>query len=190
MSVFWSAFGLILIAEIADKSRVAGLFLATSFRAPWSVFLGMSLAYALLEAVAVAAGGAMPFFVAPDRLRHGAGTLFILLGAAGILFGEKAEGHARNQLNKFRRWGPFAVSFMAVSLAEIADRTQIAAATLTAETGKPAPVYLGALAALVLLNALTVWAGASIASRISPRLIRIFSGTCFILAGVWMLAAD
>lgn len=188
MNPFWSAFGLILVTEIADKSRIAGLLLATTFRAPWKIFFGMTLGYALLEGIAVAVGGAAPSFISAQWLTRGAGALFIALGIAAIAFSDEVEEHAKKWIGKVESWGPFLVSFAAIAVSEIADRTQITAAALSAQSGRPWPVYAGAMASLTLLNALTVWVGDKIAARFNSRTVHRVAGICFILFGVLILA--
>lgn len=81
MNAFWTTFSLIFITEIADKSRIVGLLLATTYRAPWSIFFGMTLGYALLEGIAVALGGMVPAFVSQAWISKAAGIIFILIGS-------------------------------------------------------------------------------------------------------------
>lgn len=189
MTAFWTAFSLILVTEIADKSRVAGLLLVTTYRAPWPIFFGMTLGYALLEGIAVFLGGMIPVWVPQEWISKVVGALFIAIGAAAFFLGEETERRARGWLGKIEAWGPFLVSFIAISISEIADRTQIAAAALSASTGKPWSVYAGAMGALTLLNGLTVWVGDRVAGRFSPRIVHRFAGACFVLFGLALLAS-
>lgn len=187
MSIFWSTFTLIFVAEIADKSRVVGLLLATTYRAPWRVFWGMTLGYALLEGIAVAVGGALPGLIPTKWLEPGAGLLFIVLGVAALALGEEAEEHGRRWLAKVERWGPFVVSFLAIAVSEVADRTQIAATALAAKTGQPIIIYAGSMSALIVLNAVTVVIGDRVSKAIGIRIVHRLAGVCFVLFGVLML---
>jgi putative Ca2+/H+ antiporter (TMEM165/GDT1 family) len=54
-----SVFGLILVAELPDKSAIASLVLNTKHRASW-VFTGVAAAFALHTVLAVAAGSLSP----------------------------------------------------------------------------------------------------------------------------------
>ena len=63
MSNFWIPLGIILVTEIAEKSRIAGFLLVTTFRSPIQVFWEMTLAYALLEGIAGEAGAFIPAIV-------------------------------------------------------------------------------------------------------------------------------
>lgn len=187
MEAFLTAFWLIGVAELGDKSRLAGLMLASAFRAPWPVFVGMTLAYAALDGMAAAAGGALPTVVPERFVAIGAGLLFIAFGAAAIFFSEKAEASAREWLEKNRHWGPFAVSFAMIAVSEMGDRTQLATAALAGQTGRPWMVLGGCLSSLALLNAVTVWLGEALAKRVSMHLISRAAGVLFAALGVVMI---
>src|SRR6185503_16501691 len=116
MSLFWSTFLIIFIAEIADKSRVVGLFLATLYRNPWPIFWGMTLGYALLDGIAVLLGATLSIHVPSRWIQIGSSIIFISLGVVSFLVGENVEEKGRNWIRKIERWGPFLVSFIAISL--------------------------------------------------------------------------
>jgi len=83
------AFGLILLAELGDKTQLAILAMATQ-RGPLSVFVGASLALVLSTAVAVLLGTVAKGYLPESSLRlvrYAAGALFIAFGAWTILRG-------------------------------------------------------------------------------------------------------
>ncbi|TBR16810.1 TMEM165/GDT1 family protein [bacterium] len=178
-----STFLIIFVNELADKSRVVGLLLAGAFRARWPVFWGMTLAYVVLEGLAVLAGGWVSV-AAPQRLvLMGAGALFLGFGGASFYWAEEAADGARDWLEKAKRWGPFAVSFAATAAAEMGDRTQLACVALAAESGSPWAVYLGSVAALGLLNLATVFLGDWLSQRIDAVKLQKAGGAVFVVAG-------
>jgi Ca2+/H+ antiporter, TMEM165/GDT1 family len=182
MRVFFSAFGIVFLAELADKSRIVGLMLAATYRAPWRVFWGMTLGYVLLDGAAVAAGRFSGPYVSSSWLAFGVGLLFVAFGAAALLLPEGLEEQAKRGLGRLESWGPFAVSFIAIAASELGDRTQVASAALAAETGRPWAVFGGVIGALALLNALTVWLGPRLAARLNKA-----SAVVFIAAGLAIL---
>lgn len=187
MKLVLSTFALIFVAELADKSRLVGLMLVASFRRPWPVFIGMTLGFLVLDGAAVVLGARLAGLARPDWLRWAAGAAFILAGAASLGLPEDAHEQAGTRLEKWKAWGPLAVSFVAVSASEIFDRTQIACAVLAADTGRPAAVLLGAIAALALLNALTVAAGEAVLKKVPLRAVYRVSAVLFIATGVAVL---
>lgn len=182
-----STFLLIFVNELADKSRIVGLLLAGAYRSRWPVFWGMTLAYVVLEGLAVLAGGWVGN-AAPQRLvLMGAGLLFLGFGAAALYWAEDAEEGAKGWLEKVKGWGPFAVSFAATGAAEMGDRTQLACAALSAQSGAPWTVYLAAVAALALLNVATVFLGDWLSSRVDATKLQKAGGAVFLVAGAALL---
>lgn len=187
VGTFLNTFLLIFISELADKSRLVGLLLTGALKRPWPVFAGMTLAYALIDGIAVAVGAALPGRLDRAWLQMAAGLAFVAMGAASALIGREAEQRAAAGLSSASRWGPFALSLAATTAAELGDRTQVASALLAAETARPWSVFLGLMAALTLLNAFTVSLGQALLSRINLNLMRKVSAALFILAGAAML---
>lgn len=79
--------------------------------------------------------------------------------------------------------------FFAVFLAELGDKTQIAAAVFAAQGGRSAwGVFAAASSALVCSTALAVAAGAALRSRLEAWPLDLISGGVFITLGVWIIA--
>lgn len=84
-------------------------------------------------------------------------------------------------------WALIASTFGAIFLAELGDKTQLAAITLAASTRQPGAVLLGASLALVAVTAVGVAVGAGLAEALPMALIRKVSAAAFVLIGVAML---
>jgi Ca2+/H+ antiporter, TMEM165/GDT1 family len=80
-------------------------------------------------------------------------------------------------------WQVFWVSFGTVFLAEMGDKTQLAALTLTAEKGTPLTVLAGACSALFLATLLGVLLGGILTQFISPSVIKKAAGLVFVVIG-------
>ncbi len=78
-------------------------------------------------------------------------------------------------------------TFGMVFLAELGDKTQLAAFCLSANCDSKLSVFLGSAAALVVSSALAVLCGGYLARFISPQYIKIGAGIFFILVGLWTL---
>ena len=81
--LFLSTFGTIFLAELGDKTQLAGLSLASGASSKWTVFAGSALALVATSAIAVGAGEAVSRVIPPQWLRRIAGAAFI---AMGVLF--------------------------------------------------------------------------------------------------------
>jgi putative Ca2+/H+ antiporter (TMEM165/GDT1 family) len=84
-------------------------------------------------------------------------------------------------------WKVFATAFATVFVAELGDKTQLAALSLATTQGRLA-VFLGASLALVCTTAIAVLAAEGITRVISPLMLKRVAGAAFILLGVWTLA--
>lgn len=86
-------------------------------------------------------------------------------------------------------WKTFGTVFSALFLAELGDKTQLATITMTASTGKPVSVFIGAALALATVTLLGVVFGAAI-TRIVPELwLKRGAALLFVGIGLWMLAS-
>ena len=76
--------------------------------------------------------------------------------------------------------------FVAVFLAELGDKTQLATLLFAADrdTSKWA-VFAGASLALVATTAIGVLAGSALAGALNPRLLQLLAGAGFIGIGLW-----
>jgi putative Ca2+/H+ antiporter (TMEM165/GDT1 family) len=82
----------------------------------------------------------------------------------------------------------FAASFVAIFLAELGDKTQLATLSLAAAGGgKRLTVFLGSALALVCASALAVLGGELVGKYIPPVMITRAAGALFIVLGGIML---
>ena len=82
----------------------------------------------------------------------------------------------------------FITTFFTVFLAEMGDKTQVTTITLSSTTNKPLAVFIGSSIALILATLLGALAGGSIANLIPAFLLKLLSGTVFLIIGINLLA--
>ena len=78
-------------------------------------------------------------------------------------------------------------TFGIIFLAEMGDKTQLAAMTMAADTKKPWAVFLGASLALTLVSALGVLVGSVVGDYVPFEWIKRIAALAFIAIGVLML---
>ncbi len=78
-----ASFGLIMLAELGDKTQLAVISLSSKRRSK-SVFIGALLAFAVVDGISALAGGAIATFVPAFWVGIGSGSLFIVFGALFI----------------------------------------------------------------------------------------------------------
>lgn len=84
-------------------------------------------------------------------------------------------------------WRVVVSTFGLIFLAELGDKTQLAAIAMAAESRTPLAVFVGAVAALALVTLLGVAIGGTLTRVIPAQYIRMGAGALFIVVGVFML---
>ncbi|HEY3582247.1 MAG TPA: TMEM165/GDT1 family protein [Pyrinomonadaceae bacterium] len=79
-------------------------------------------------------------------------------------------------------------TFGIIFLAEMGDKTQLAAMTMAAQTKKPWAVFVGSSLALAAVSALGVIVGSVIGDYVPLEWVKRVAAVAFILIGVLMLA--
>ena len=90
MTAFIAAFVLVTVAEMADKTQLLTLSLACRYPARM-VLIGVSLAIAILNLVAVVIGAVAGRFIPVSAVQIGAGVLFVAFGLWSLLAKDKPE---------------------------------------------------------------------------------------------------
>lgn len=84
-------------------------------------------------------------------------------------------------------WMTFGTAFVAVFVAELGDKTQLAALGLSASTDHPWAVLAGTTVALVLASVLAVGAGRLLTRALDPRWLHYGGAALFLVIGLVML---
>jgi putative Ca2+/H+ antiporter (TMEM165/GDT1 family) len=84
-------------------------------------------------------------------------------------------------------WKVVLTTFGMIFLAEMGDKTQLAAMTMAAQTKKPLAVLIGASVALACVSALGVVVGATLSHYIPLEWIKRTAAVAFIVIGVLIL---
>ena len=84
-------------------------------------------------------------------------------------------------------WRVFLTTFGAIFLAEMGDKTQLAAMTMAAESKRPLTVFVAASLALACVSALGVLVGGALGQYLPLEWIKRVAAVGFIAIGVLML---
>ncbi|MEX0169995.1 TMEM165/GDT1 family protein [Streptomyces sp. LMG1-1-1.1] len=179
-----TAFGLIFLAELPDKTMFASLAMGTRMR-PLHVWIGTSTAFLAHVAIAVGAGsllGLLPGWSVKlvSALMFGFGAFMLLRGG-----GDDDEADAGGRaVTGF--WPVFSTAFMAVFISEWGDLTQITTANLAATNGTWSTA-IGSLAALMSVSALALVAGRFIAKCVPLKTVQRVGGVIMAGLAIWSL---
>jgi len=84
-------------------------------------------------------------------------------------------------------WRVFLTTFGVIFLAEMGDKTQLAAMTMSAQTKKPWAVFIGSAIALTAVSAIGVVVGSVVGNYIPLLWIKRAAAVAFIIIGVLIL---
>lgn len=188
MLALLTAFGLVFLVELPDKTMIATLILTTRYRG-LPVFVGVAAAFAVQCVIAAAFGGVLTLL--PERVVAGVVALLFGLGAVLLL----REGFGCQEESVDAASEPARVSFLRAAVtsfgvlfaAEWGDASQFATAALSARFAAPVWVGVGSWLALCAVAGAAVLLGRKIRDRIRPHLVQRVGGVVF--AGFALFAA-
>jgi len=181
LEAFLVAFGVVFLAELPDKTMFATIVLATRYRRPVAVVVGVTVAMAFHSILAVVVGEALRQLPhAPVQIAVAAffvvGGILLLRGGGGAGDVETAPVHSA--------WGVIGRTAIVIGVAEFGDFTQLATVGIAANRGYPLAVAAGSLVAHIIVATLAVLAGRWLERRLPVRTIQRAAGVLFIVFGV------
>lgn len=86
-------------------------------------------------------------------------------------------------------WKLVGTTFLAVFVAELGDKTQLATLSFASSGQSRLSVFVGSALALVATSAIAVVAGEALSRVIPPLTLQRLAGVAFLVIGVWVLVA-
>lgn len=169
-------FGIILIAELPDKSMFATLVLGSRLPALY-VWLGAAAAFLVQVTIAVAAGRLLTLL--PHQIMELVIAALFFGGAMLLFFGKhglEEESDDPKTPNSHTPLKVFGTAFSIIFIGEWGDITQIATANYAAKFHDPLSVSIGATLGLWTAAGLAIVAGNKVLNLIPPKILLRFMG--------------
>jgi putative Ca2+/H+ antiporter (TMEM165/GDT1 family) len=182
MTALWSSFAVVALAEMGDKTQLIAFSLATRYRRPWIVMLGILLATVLNHALAATVGVWLAGVVPPRTLAVILGITFIGFGIWALLPDTAEEPSERPG------WGPLASTCVIFFLAEMGDKTQLATVALGARYASAIQVTTGTTLGMLAADGLAVLAAMKLHRLMPLGWWRRVAAVIFFLFGLGALA--
>jgi putative Ca2+/H+ antiporter (TMEM165/GDT1 family) len=179
VDAFWLSFGIVLLAELGDKSQLMALAFAARYPA-WMVLVAVTIATFVVHAMSVLLGTAFALILPTSVINVAAGLAFFAF-AAWTLRGDQLGEREESRAARSTRWTLLAIG-TAFFLAELGDKTMLATITL-ATTEEPLGVWLGSTAGMVAADALAIGIGSLLGARLPERAIKLFAAGAFVVFG-------
>ena len=182
MTALWTSFAVVALAEMGDKTQLIAFSLATRYRRPWTVMLGILLATLLNHALAATAGVWAARLIPPAALAVLLGLSFISFGVWTLVPDTIEEPGQRPG------WGPLASTCVIFFLAEMGDKTQLATVALGARYASTALVTAGTTLGMLAADGLAVFTATKLGRVVPVRWVRLVAAGLFFLFGLGALA--
>ncbi|HEY1058892.1 MAG TPA: TMEM165/GDT1 family protein [Limnobacter sp.] len=172
--------GVVALAEIGDKTQLLAFLLATKFKKPWPIVLGILAATLINHGLAGAVGAWVTANVGADILRWVLGVSFLGM-AVWTLVPDKIEDEETQLASKL---GVFGATFITFFLAEMGDKTQIATVAMAAHYSDVFMVVAGTTLGMLIADVPAVFAGDKLASKIPMKLVHGIAAALFAALGL------
>ena len=171
--------GIVALAEIGDKTQLLAFILATKFRRPLPIVLGILVATLVNHGFAGAVGSWITSLLGPETLRWVLGISFLAMAGWTLIPDEFDKDDA-----KLARLGVFGTTLVAFFLAEMGDKTQVATVALAAQYQSLFYVVTGTTLGMMIANVPAVIMGDRIAGKMPIRLVHRIAAGIFAVLGV------
>jgi putative Ca2+/H+ antiporter (TMEM165/GDT1 family) len=183
LEAFLVSTGVVALGEMGDKTQLLAFVLATRFKRPLPIVLGILAATLLNHGLAGVVGTAIAEWLGPTTLRWVIGLGFLAM-AAWIMVPDRVDDDAEGGAPRF---GVFGTTLVAFFLAEMGDKTQLATVALAARYHELLPVVAGTTLGMMLADVPAVFLGDRLAKKVSMPLLHGIAALIFLVLGLLTL---
>jgi Ca2+/H+ antiporter, TMEM165/GDT1 family len=183
MEALFTSTAVVALAEIGDKTQLLAILLATRFKRPLPIILGILVATLANHALAALLGAQAAAFLDSDIFRYVIGASFVAM-AAWTLIPDKFEDDDAPKSHA----GAFMTTLIAFFLVEMGDKTQVATIALGARFHDVFTVTAGTTLGMMIANVPAIFLGHELLKRVDLNKVRMVAAALFLVIGLWVLA--
>ena len=184
MEAFLTSTALVALAEMGDKTQLLAMLLATRFRKPVPIILGIFVATIANHFLAALVGHSIAGVLTQPWFRYAVAGSFIAM-ALWTLAPDKIDEDA--PLKAPSKAGVFVTTLVAFFLVEMGDKTQIATIALGARFHSVLAVMAGTTLGMMLANVPAVFLGEALIARVRLSVVRLLAALLLFAVGLWVL---
>ncbi|WP_338849940.1 TMEM165/GDT1 family protein [Massilia sp. W12] len=169
----------VTLAEIGDKTQLLAFMLATRFRRPVPIMLGILAATLANHGLAGLLGSLLAQWISPLALRIGVAVSFLGM-AAWILIPDELDEDTPTRAGL----GVFGATFVSFFLAEMGDKTQFATITLAAHYESTLMVIAGTTLGMLIADVPAIFIGQKMGQKLPLALVQRCAALLFALLGL------
>jgi putative Ca2+/H+ antiporter (TMEM165/GDT1 family) len=176
---------LVALAEMGDRTQLLAIMLASRYRRPVPILLGILVATIANHSLAALAGFYLSSILQAAWFKYAVSISFIAM-ALWALVPDKED----DDEDKPRRWrmGVFLTTVVSFFLVEIGDKTQVATVALAARYHDVLVVAAGTTTGMMLANIPAVFLGHAVTRVLPINALRIAAAVLYLILGVVGLA--
>lgn len=183
MEALLTSAAVVALAEIGDKTQLLAIVLATRFRKPLPIVLGILAATLANHALAAFVGERASALLDGTWFRYAVALSFILMAGWTLIPDKLHDDEARPA-----RFGAFLTTLVAFFFVEMGDKTQIATVALGAQFQSVLLVTAGTTLGMMIANVPAVFLGNELIRRVPLHVVRTLAALLFLVIGIWLLA--
>jgi Ca2+/H+ antiporter, TMEM165/GDT1 family len=175
---------LVALAEMGDRTQLLAIMLASRYRKPVPILLGILVATLANHALAATAGFYLSSLLSATWFKYAISASFVAM-AVWALIPDKAD---ENEKPGRLRMGVFLTTAVTFFLVEIGDKTQIATAALAARYHDILVVAAGTTTGMMIANIPAVFLGNAVTRVLPIHALRIGAALLYLCLGLWGVA--
>ncbi|HRX75645.1 MAG TPA: TMEM165/GDT1 family protein [Hyphomonas sp.] len=181
MEALFTSTAVVTLAEIGDKTQLLAILLATRFRTPVPIILGILVATLANHFLAALLGASVANLLDGEWFRYLIAASFVVMGLWTLI-----PDQLDDLDDKPTRFGAFFATLIAFFLVEMGDKTQLATIALGARFDQILMVTAGTTLGMMLANVPAVFLGHELIERVPLNIVRFIAAALFVVIGVWL----
>jgi len=184
LQAFLVSISVVTLAEIGDKTQLLCLMLSARYKKPIPIILGVLTATLANHAGAGALGTWLSGVLNPTILNWAIVASFVLM-AIWVLVPERSD--AAEAAVPRRGLGVYGTTAVALFVAEMGDKTQIATIALAARFHDFVAVVAGTTLAMLIADVPVIYLGQRFADRLPAKTVHVIACIMFLILGALAL---
>jgi Ca2+/H+ antiporter, TMEM165/GDT1 family len=177
---------LVALAEMGDRTQLLAILLASRFRKPVPILLGILAATLANHALAALAGYYVSSLLTATWFKYVISLSFIAMALWALVPDKEDDNVASERLGHAGVFLATAVSFF---LVEMGDKTQVATAALAARYHSVFWVAAGTTTGMMLANIPAVLLGHNVTRVLPIQILQRAAAGLYLVLGLWGLAS-
>ena len=185
MDVYLVSAVLVALAEMGDRTQLLAIMLASRYRRPVPILLGILAATLANHSLAALAGYYLSSLLSATWFKYAVALSFIAMALWALVPDKEDEvgGPTRTHVSVFF------TTLVSFFLVEIGDKTQIATVALAARYHAIVLVAAGTTTGMMLANIPAVFLGHGVTRVLPVKALRIAAALVYLGLGFWGLAS-